>query len=157
MSAITFGQQDIVATLTPEKPRPGAKPVQVRVYARFGRVRERLVAEICDAVGGEAVYFELKSAVHRYLFPVITWKRPAYAGKGPNSGLLVRAADMLKIAADNPRWTVTAFGSARVRWTVTFSMVRNSAARDALDMEPDSAGSPEAAGPRPDGSMREEF
>lgn len=157
MSAITFGQQDIVATLTPERPRPGAKPVQVRVYARFGRVRERLVAEICDAVGGEAVYFEFKSPARRYLLPVISWKRPDYAGKGSSSGWLVHAADMLKAAADGPEWTVTAFGSARVRWTVAFSMVRNSAARDALDMEPDSAGSPEAAGPRQDGSMREEF
>ena len=37
-SQLSFGTMDVVATLTPERPRPGLKPRHARVYARFGRV-----------------------------------------------------------------------------------------------------------------------
>lgn len=156
-SQLSFGAMDVAATLTPEKPRPGAKPMTVHVYSRFGRVRERTVQEICDAVGGDAVYFEFKTPHGTYLMPVVAWKRPAYAGNGDNGGLLVRAADALKLAVDSG-WTVAVYGSARKRWLVDFHMIRASAARDALDMEPDSNGAPRAVGPltAPNG-MREEF
>lgn len=155
--SLTFGQSDIIATLTPEKPRPGAKPMSVRAYARFGRIRERLVQEICDAVGGEAVYLEFRAPGGTTLMPVVSWKRPRFAGNGESGGYLVHAADALKIASDKG-WTITAYGSARRRWTVAFSTVRGSAARDALDMEPDSQGAPRSVGlAAAAGEMREEF
>ena len=156
-SQLSFGTMDVAATLTPEKPRPGAKPATVHVYARFGRVRERTVQEICDAVGGDAVYFEFKTPHGVYLIPVVSWKRPSYAGNGDCTGLLTRAADALKLAVDSG-WPIVVYGSARVRWLVEFRMIRASAARDALDMEPDSNGAPRAVGPltAPNG-MREEF
>jgi hypothetical protein len=154
---LSFGTMDVAATLTPEKPWPGSKPATVRVYARFGRVKERTVQEICDAVGGDAVYFEFKTPDGKYLMPVVAWKRPAFAGNGDSCGLLTRAADALKLAADNS-WTIVVYGSARRRWLVDFHMIRASAARDALDMEPDSNGAPRSVGPldAPNG-MREEF
>lgn len=158
-SQLSFGQMDVVATLSPERPRPGLKPRHARVYARFGRVRERTVQEICDAVGGgDAVYFEFKSDEHgTWTMPVVAWRRPKFAGNGDAGGQLVAAADALKLAVDEG-WAVTAYGSARVRWSVSFNMVRASAARDALDMEPDSAGKPKAAGAATaPGGMREEF
>lgn len=157
-SQLSFGAMDVAATLTPEKPRPGAKPVTVRVYSRFGRVRERTVQEICDAVGGDAVYFEFKTLRgDTHLMPVVAWKRPSYAGNGNRPGLLTRTADALKLAVDCG-WTIVVYGSARKRWLVDFHMIRASAARDALDMEPDSNGAPRAVGPltAPNG-MREEF
>ena len=158
MSMLSFGSMDIVATLAPERARPGAKPGSVHVYARFGRVKERTVQEICDAVGGEAVYFEFADeAGGKYTLPVVSWKRRAFAGNGDSGGLLVKAADALKLAADRG-WKTVVYGSARVRMTVEFHMVRASARRDALDMEPDSAGAPRPAGSLAEtGGMREEF
>ena len=154
---LSFGTMDVAVTLTPEKPRPGAKPVTVHVYARFGRVRERTVQEICDVVGGDAVYFEFRTPHGTHLMPVVAWKMPAYAGNGSSGGLLMRAADALKLAVDSG-WTIVAYGSARTRWLVDFHMIRASAAHDALDMEPDSFGTPRAIGSLSAfNGMREEF
>lgn len=154
---LSFGTADVVVTLTPEKPRPGSKPMTVRVYARFGRVKERTVQEICDVVGGDAVYFEFKTPHGTHLMPVVAWKRPAFAGNADNIGLLVRAAEALRLAVHND-WTIVVYGSARRRWLVSFNMIWASAAHDALDMEPDSNGAPRAvSSPTASNRMREEF
>lgn len=160
---ITFGQGDITVTMSPERPRPGDKPVAVKAYGRFARAKERMVQEICDAIGGDAVYFEILQQLpgepdRRHVIPVVAWKRARFGGNGDNSGGLTYVAETLQ-TADGAGCGIVAYGSARKRWTLKFATSRLSATRDALDAEPDSAGSPVIAVPgmAAGGGMREEF
>lgn len=157
---VTFGQSDIVATLAPKKPGPGRKPVTRRVYGRYGRARERLVQEICEAVarGGSCVYFAIAVGGGETVVPVPEWKLPTSVGTNGSAGTLAPVADVLREAAELGL-AVEVFSADRERWTLDLRNERNSAARDALDAEPDSDGTPMFVdGSRWEtGTMREEF
>ena len=146
---MTFSS-DIVVEFTPEKARPGVKPMVRRVFVRFGTAQTRLVQEICDAVsgGGNCVYFEIGGAA---TVPVFAWKRTDWA-----AGQLTSVAQLLCNMAHNN--DVVVYGVDRTRWRLGFHNESRSSARDALDAEPDSAGEPM----RPDGAgasdgLRERF
>lgn len=158
---MTFGTSDLMITLTPVKPRPGQKPVSRRVYGRYSRPRERMVQEICEAVakGGMCAYFAVKLPDGEIVVPVPEWKLPSAVGTNGNTGTLSGVANLVQTALDagNP---VEVFGSARTRWTLAVRNERNSAARDALDAEPDSDGDPRFVNgdqPTGRGRIREEF
>lgn len=157
---VAFGQSDIVATLAPKRPGPGRKPVTRRVYGRYGRPRERLVQEICEAVarGGSCVYFAIAAAGGDIVVPVPEWKLPAAVGTNGSSGTLAPVADVLRTAAEH-NLAVEVFSADRERWTLDLQNERNSAARDALDAEPDSDGNPTFVDNdrQGAGAMREEF
>ena len=70
----TFGQGDVVVTMTPEKPRPGLKPMSRKAYSRFGRLKERTVQEMCDAIGGHCVYVEFEKGGVRHVVPIPSWR-----------------------------------------------------------------------------------
>lgn len=158
---MTFGTSDLMITLTPVKPRPGQKPVSRRVYGRYSRPRERMVGEICEAVarGGMCAYFAVRLPGGETVVPVPEWKLPSAVGTNGNTGTLSGVANIVQAALDagNP---VEVFGPDRARWTLAVRNERNSAARDALDAEPDSDGNPRFVnGGRPSehGRLREEF
>ena len=158
---MTFGTSDLMITLTPVKPRPGQKPVSRRVYGRYSRPRERMVQEICEAVakGGMCAYFVVKLSDGEIVVPVPEWKLPSAVGTNGNTGTLSGVANLVQTALDagNP---VEVFGSARTRWTLAVRNERTSAARDALDAEPDSDGDPRFVNgdqPTGRGRIREEF
>ena len=158
---MTFGTSDLMITLTPVKPRPGQKPVSRRVYGRYSRPRERMVQEICEAVakGGMCAYFAVKLSDGEIVVPVPEWKLPSAVGTNGNTGTLSGVANLVQTALDagNP---VEVFGSTRTRWTLAVRNERNSAARDALDAEPDSDGDPRFVNgdqPTGRGRRREEF
>lgn len=157
MSAFAFGQSDVVVRLEPARPRPGLKPMVRTVYSRFGRVKERTVQEVCDAVKGDVVYFRFGPA--ECVVPVHSWRTLAYAGSDCGPGKLAEFADMLA-DANRASVPVTVFGADRVEWRLSLVNLRQSQTRDALDMEADSpgearlgSGSPVAA----PGAMRREF
>lgn len=153
-----FGQSDMAVLLEPEKPGRGRKPVERRVYSRYGKAKERTVQEICDAAGGDVVYFEADVRGAPVTIPVHTWRRSRYSGTSSMTGWIVHVADFIQACADKGHQVVV-YGADRVRWKLTVSNVRQSSARDALDAEPDSAGTPTmpAAGTVAAGTMREEF
>ena len=156
---MTFGTSDLIISLAPVKPRPGQKPASRRVYGRYSRPRERMVSEICEAVakGGMCAYFAVKLPDGEIVVPVPEWKLPSAVGTNGNTGTLSGVANLVQTALDagNP---VEVFGPDRARWTLAVRNERNSAARDALDAEPDSDGNPRFVnGDRPSGRLREEF
>lgn len=136
MSEFNFGQSDVVVRLEPARPRPGLRPMARTVYSRFGRVKERAVQEICDAVKGDVVYFRFGT---RRVVPVHSWRTAAYAGSGSRTGRLAELADMLADAS-HESVPVTVFGADRVEWRLGLVNLRQSQTRDALDMEADSPG-----------------
>lgn len=147
---MTFNS-DIVVEFTPEKARPGVKPMVRRVFVRFGTAQTRLVQEICDAVsgGGDCVYFEIGGAA---TIPVFAWKRTEWA-----TGQLAYIAQLLR-NMDEHNNGIVVYGVDRTRWRLGFHNESRSSARDALDAEPDSAGEPV----QPDGAgasdrLRERF
>ena len=161
MSAgFSFGQSDVVVTMTPEKPRPGLKPMVRKAYARFGKLKERTVQELCQAVGGNCVYIEIACRACVHTIPVPSWTRAEDVGLG-DRGALAYVADalhtamMLQAAASGV--SVVAYGSDRVRWTLSFANERQSAARDVMDAEPDSAGAPVRPCSAGVNGMKEEF
>ena len=162
--SLSFGQLDIVVAMAPERPRPGLKPMERRVFPQYSRVRERLVQEICDAVGGECVYIEIRDGADGgllHLVPVAGWRRPVMAGTESQSGTLATVAVLVKTAHDGG-CRIVAYGSDRVRWTLDFRTVRHAAGSEWLDCEPDDEpGSPElGTGGTPrgaPGAMRESF
>ena len=156
MSTFAFGQSDVVVRLEPAKARPGLKPMTRTVYSRFGRVKERTVQEVCDAVKGDVVYFRFGT---KCIVPVHSWRTIAFAGSDGGTGMLAGFADMLA-DAEHTSVPVSVFGADRVEWKLNFVNLRQSQTRDALDMEADSQGearlgigSPAAAA----GAMRREF
>lgn len=156
MSAFTFGQSDVIVTMTPEKPRPGLKPMVRRAYARFGSLRERTVQELCQAIGGDCVYVEFSKGNVTHTVAVPSWNQADDLDGGYGQGRLSHVADALHHAALNGV-TAVAYGSDRVRWTLSFANERQSAARDVLDAEPDSVGTPRCPGTAGPGGMKEEF
>lgn len=150
----TFGQSDVVVTMTPERPRPGLKPMVRKAYSRYGRLKERTVQEMCDAIGGHCVYVEFEKGGVRHVMPIPSWRKADDVGAG-GAGRLVHFADAIQEAAVDGV-NMVAYGSSRVRWVLSFANVRQSAQGDVMDAEPDSSGSPI----RPSlsaGGMREEF
>ena len=156
MSAFTFGQSDVVVTMTPERPRPGLKPMVRKAYARFGSLMERTVQEMCDAIGGHCVYVEFSKKGVTHVMAIPSWNRPDDLGAGSGPGNLSHVADALRNAALNGV-TAVAYGSDRVRWTLSFANERQSAARDVMDAEPDSVGTPVRPGTAGPGGMKEAF
>lgn len=150
----SFGQSDVVVTMTPEKPRPGLKPMSRRAYSRFGRLKERTVQGMCDAIGGHCVYVEFEKGGVRHVVPIPSWRMVADIGVGGNGRLIYIANAMQEAAAYGVK--MVAFGSDRVRWTVTLINVKQSAQRDVMDAEPDSSGTPVRPATSA-GGMREEF
>ena len=151
----TFGQSDVVVTMTPEKAGRGLKPMARRAYFRYGRLEERTVQEMCDAIGGHCVYVEFEKGGVRHVMPIPSWRRVEDVGSGGSSGRLVYFANaMQEAAADGVN--MVAYGSSRVRWIISFANVEQSAQRDVMDAEPDSSGSPARPAPSA-GGMREEF
>lgn len=156
MSAFTFGQSDVVVTMTPERPRPGLKPMSRRIYVRFGKARERTVQELCGAIGGECVYLEFKAGKTVHTLPIPSWNRYEDLGSGGSGGRLANVANIIQnVLADGI--APVAYGSDRVRWILSFTNIKQSAARDVMDAEPDSQGSPSLPVPQAPGAMREEF
>ncbi len=150
----TFGQSDVVVTMTPERPRPGLKPMVRKAYSRYGRLKERTVQEMCDAIGGHCVYVEFEKGGVRHVMPIPSWRKADDVGAG-GAGRLVYFANAIQEAAVDGV-NMVAYGSGRVRWVLSFANVKQSAQRDVMDAEPDSSGSPM----RPvssAGGMREEF
>lgn len=153
----TYGQSDVVVNLEPVKASRGRKPMSRRIYSRYGRLKERTVQELCDAIGGDVVYLEAQVAGGRAMMPVHSWGRTKYAGTSGNPGQLTYAADFLQacMAKDIP---VVAYGAERFRWKLSVANVEQSSARDALDAESDSPTAPVApVNAPPLGGMREEF
>jgi len=152
--AFMFGQSDVVVTMTPERPRPGLKPMARKAYSRYGRLKERTVQEMCDAIGGHCVYVEFEKGGVRHVMPIPSWRKADDVGAG-EAGRLVHFANAIQEAAADGV-NMVAYGSSRVRWVLSFANVKQSAQRDVMDAEPDSSGSPM----RPSlsaGGMREEF
>lgn len=150
----TFGQSDVVVTMTPERPRPGLKPMVRKAYSRYGRLKERTVQEMCDAIGGHCVYVEFEKGGVRHVMPIPSWRKADDVGAGGSGRLVYFANAIQEAAADGVN--MVAYGSSRVRWVLAFANVKQSAQRDVMDAEPDSSGSPM----RPvasAGGMREEF
>lgn len=150
----TFGQSDVVVTMTPERPRPGLKPMVRKAYSRYGRLKERTVQEMCDAIGGHCVYVEFEKGGVRHVMPIPSWRKADDVGAGGYGRLIYFANAIQEAAADGVN--MVAYGSSRVRWVLSFANVKQSAQRDVMDAEPDSSGSPV----RPvasAGGMREEF
>ena len=150
----TFGQSDVIVTMTPEKPRPGLKPMVRKAYSRYGRLKERTVQEMCDAIGGHCVYVEFEKGGVRHVMPIPSWRRAADMGVGGSGRLIYIAHAMQEAALYGVK--MVAFGSDRVRWTVYLTNVRQSARGDVMDAEPDSSGTP-ARPAVSAGGMREEF
>lgn len=151
----SFGQSDVVVTMTPEKAGRGLKPMTRKAYSRYGRLRERTVQEMCDAIGGHCVYVEFEKGGVRHVMPIPSWRKADDVG-GNGAGRLVYFANAIQEAAVG-RVKMVAYGSSRVRWVLSFANVKQSAQRDVMDAEPDSSGSPMCpAAPIADG-MREEF
>ena len=153
----TYGQSDVVVNLEPVKASRGRKPMSRRIYSRYGRLRERTVQELCDAIGGDVVYLEAEIAGGRTMMPVHSWRRTRFAGTPANPGQLTQAAEFLQecMANDLP---VVAYGAERVQWKLSLANVKQSSARDALDAESDSPTAPVApVNASSTGGMREEF
>ena len=152
-----YGQSDVVVTLDPVKASRGRKPMSRRIYARYGRLRERTVQELCDAIGGDVVYLEAETARGRAMVPVHSWGRTQFAGTSASPGQLTQAAEFLRVCMSNGL-PVVAYGAERVEWKLSLANVKQSSARDALDAESDSPTAPVAPANAPSaGGMREEF
>lgn len=150
----TFGQSDVVVTMTPERAGRGLKPMVRRAYSRYGRLKERTVQEMCDAIGGHCVYVEFENDGVRHVVPIPSWRKADDVGAG-GTGRLVHFANAMQEAAV-AGVKMVAFGSDRIRWVLSFANVKQSAQRDVMDAEPDSSGSPARPAPSA-GGMREEF
>ena len=134
--SLSFGTGDITVTLTPEHLKPGEGPVHRTVYGRFGSPRERLVQAICDAIGGHAVYFALKTQdnKHEVVVPVVSWKMPLYCGNGETTGLLAQLAELLR-EQETAGHAVSVMGASRRRFTLTYKVHRSGDIP--LEAEPD--------------------
>lgn len=133
--SLSFGTGDITVTLTPEHPKPGDLVHHRTVYGRFGSSRERLVQAICDAIGGHAVYFALKTQNnHEVVVPVVSWKMPLYCGNGESAGLLAQLAELLREQETAGR-AVSVMGASRRRFALTYRVHRSGDIP--LEAEPD--------------------
>ena len=151
----TFGQSDVVVTMTPEKAGRGLKPMTRKAYSRYGRLKERTVQEMCDAIGGHCVYVEFEKGGVRHVMPIPSWRKAEDVGDGGTGRLVYFANAMQEAAAEGEK--MVAYGSSRVRWVLSFANVKQSVQRDVMDAEPDSSGSPMRPVASSAGGMREEF
>ena len=153
----SYGQSDVVVNLEPVKATRGRKPMSRRIYSRYGRLKERTVQELCDAIGGDVVYLEAEVAGGMAMVPVHSWGRTQFAGTSGAPGQLTLAADFLQACMVN-NLPVVAYGAERFKWKLSLANVKQSSARDALDAESDSPTAPvTSASTPPLGGMREEF
>lgn len=128
--------------MIPVKPRPGLKELTCHVYPRFGHPKERIVQSICDAVGGETVYFKVTDPFNLDFstIPVYDWKgrRMAASENGCSTGLLTYLYDiLLRTSGPNVRTPITVFGEDRVEWKCEFESGDDE--NQTTDREPDAS------------------